>query len=271
MLADQLEATRAGHPDSIRRGHEIQLRELKKVFRSRDGSETVAVTNTTQTIAAGEFVSIVGPSGCGKSTIMRLIAGLIAPTEGSVTLGGTLVTEPSPAIGIAFQRPVLLPWLTVNQNIALPAELEGRWSKQKIAERLATLLDLVRLTGTGTRQPAELSGGMQQRVSIARALMTDPEVLLMDEPFGALDALTREHMNDELLSIWERTRATVVFITHDIAEAVYLSDRVLVMSTNPGLVIANIPIDLPRPRTALVRGNPEFVRAGMEIRSLISH
>lgn len=254
-----------------RLGFEIGLNNLRKVFVSRDGSETVAVDDTTVEIAASQFVSIVGPSGCGKSTIMRMIAGLIAPTSGSVMLGGKIVVEPSPAIGIAFQRPVLLPWLTVNENVALPAQLEKRWDQQEIAERAEALLAMVKLSGTGSRYPSELSGGMQQRVSIARSLMTDPDVILMDEPFGALDALTREHMNDELLAIWETRKATAVFITHDIAEAVYLSDRVLVMSTQPGQIIADIAVDLPRPRRDDVRGDPRFVRFGMDIRTLIPH
>jgi NitT/TauT family transport system ATP-binding protein len=252
-------------------GREIALDGLRKVFRSRDGSDTVAVADIKQFIASGAFVSIVGPSGCGKSTILRMIAGLIAPTEGRVLLSGELVNEPSPEIGIAFQRPVLLPWLTVRRNVSLPAELAGRWNKNEIAERVDRLLELVRLPAVGTRLPSELSGGMQQRVAIARALMTDPGVILMDEPFGALDALTREHLNEELLAIWERTRATVVFITHDIGEAVYLSDRVLVMSSRPGRVIADITIPLPRPRENSMRGATEFVQASMQIRALIPH
>jgi len=257
--------------DAANIGRPVTLDRVKKVFKSRDGGETVAVTDTTQTIRGGEFVSIVGPSGCGKSTILRMIAGLIAPSEGSIVLAGETVTRPSSAIGIAFQRPVLLPWYTVKQNVALPAELEGRWSSKEIETRVERLLELVRLPALGTRFPSELSGGMQQRVAIARALVTEPEVLLMDEPFGALDALTREHLNEELLGIWERQRATVVFITHDIGEAVYLSDRVLVMSTRPGRVIADIPIDLPRPRRPEMRAADPYVQASMEIRALIPH
>jgi len=252
-------------------GRAVTLDGVTKVFKSRDGGETVAVTDTTQTICAGEFVSIVGPSGCGKSTILRMIAGLIMPSKGRILLAGDVVTEPSSAVGIAFQRPVLLPWYTVAQNIALPAELEQRWSRQDIKARVDRLLDLVRLPALGTRFPAELSGGMQQRVAIARALVTEPDVLLMDEPFGALDALTREHLNEELLSIWERQRSTVLFITHDIGEAVYLSDRVLVMTTRPGQIIADIPIALPRPRRSEMRAEDAYVRASMEIRGLIPH
>jgi len=252
-------------------GRAVTLDGITKVFNSRDGGETVAVTDTTQTIHPGEFVSIVGPSGCGKSTILRMIAGLIQPTEGRILLADDVITGPSPAIGVAFQRPVLLPWYTVAQNIALPAELEGRWSRKDIDARVERLLELVRLPALGTRFPVELSGGMQQRVAIARALVTEPDVLLMDEPFGALDALTREHLNEELLSIWERQRSTVLFITHDIGEAVYLSDRVLVMSTRPGRIIADIAIALPRPRRSEMRAEDVYVRSSMEIRALIPH
>lgn len=260
----------AGLPTSSK-ASPIHVSALTKVFRTRTGDEVMALADTTFKIAGGEFVSIVGPSGCGKSTVMRIIAGLIDASKGAVLLGKDVVTAPSREIGIAFQKAVLLPWLTVARNIALPAELEGRKSKAEIAARVEQLLAMVRLTGVGQRYPGELSGGMQQRVSIARALMTEPSVLLMDEPFGALDALTREHMHDELLAIWEYSHPTVVFITHDIAEAVYLSDRVLVMAARPGRVVADIRIDLPRPRQADIRGEARFARLGAEIRALIPH
>lgn len=252
-------------------GRGIRVERARKLFRGKDARETTALTETSFDIPDGEFVSLVGPSGCGKSTLLRVIAGLLPATSGKVLVGEQSLSGPSSQIGIAFQRPVLLPWLTVGGNIALPAELEGRWSRPEIAQRIDTLLGTVRLTGQLDRMPHELSGGMQQRVAIARALMTDPGVLLMDEPFGALDALTREHLNDELLTIWERTRPTVVFVTHDIPEAVYLSDRVLVMAAYPGRVIADIPITLDRPRQEATRGEPEFARLGAEIRALISH
>ena len=249
----------------------IDVSAVSKTFPTRDGGDTLALSDTSFKVRAGAFVSLVGPSGCGKSTLLRLIAGLLRPSLGCVVLGGKQVAEPSPDIGIAFQRPVLLPWLTVRGNVALPAELEGRLRPREIAARVDALLQVVRLTGSGDRVPGELSGGMQQRVAIARALMTDPGVLLMDEPFGALDALTREHLNDELLDIWARNRPTVVFVTHDIPEAVYLSDRVLVMAARPGRVIADIAVALPRPRSAATRAHPEFARLGAEIRALITH
>jgi NitT/TauT family transport system ATP-binding protein len=250
---------------------QIDVSAVSKTFQTRDGGQTIALSGTSFKVEAGAFVSLVGPSGCGKSTLLRMIAGLIPPTLGCVMLGPNQVTEPSQTVGIAFQRPVLLPWLTVRGNIALPAELAGRLTKQQIATRVDQLLDIVRLTGNGARMPGELSGGMQQRVAIARALMTEPEVLLMDEPFGALDALTREHLNDELLEIWDRNRSTVIFVTHDINEAVYLSDRVVVMAARPGRVIAYIPITLPRPRADATRLHPDFATIGAEIRRLIGH
>jgi NitT/TauT family transport system ATP-binding protein len=249
----------------------IGISAVSKVFPTRDGGRTTALSNTSFKIRAGEFVSLVGPSGCGKSTLLRMIAGLSPPTFGAVILGTKSVSGPSPEVGIAFQRPVLLPWLTVRGNIALPAELEGSRSKAEIAVRTDALLEVVRLSGNGDRMPNELSGGMQQRVAIARALMTDPGVLLMDEPFGALDALTREYLNDELLDIWGRNHPTVVFVTHDIPEAVYLSDRVLVMAARPGRVIADIAVTLPRPRNASTRVHPDFARVGAEIRAMIAH
>lgn len=179
----------------------INVSAISKTFKSRNGEEVVALADTDFKLYPGEFVSIVGPSGCGKSTVMRIIAGLIEPTKGAVFLNGKVIDAPSKNVGIAFQRPVLLPWLTVAKNIALPTELAGSTPKAKIEERVNSLLDMIKLPGSGSRYPSELSGGMQQRVSIARALMADPSVLLMDEPFGALDALTREHMHDELLGI----------------------------------------------------------------------
>lgn len=249
----------------------ISVAGVTKVFKTRVGEEVVALADTSFELAGGEFVSIVGPSGCGKSTVMRIVAGLVSPSQGSVRLNGKTVTAPSPDIGIAFQKAVLLPWLTAAKNIALPAELEGRLSRAEIDKRVTDLLQMVRLGGNGNSYPSELSGGMQQRVSIARALMTEPSVILMDEPFGALDAITREHLHDELLAVWQHSRPTVIFITHDISEAVYLSDRVMVMAARPGCMIEDIKIDLPRPRRAELRGDPRFAAIGARIRALIPH
>jgi NitT/TauT family transport system ATP-binding protein len=260
----------SGAKDEGRRGRDIRVSAVKKIFDSKSG-KTLAVDSTSFQIKAEQFVSIVGPSGCGKSTLMRMIGGLTSLTEGEVRLDEHRVFEPSPEVGIAFQRPVLLPWLTVARNIAMPAELEGKWRRDEIERRVDMLLDMVRLPGSQQRYPRELSGGMQQRVAIARALMTEPSVILMDEPFGALDALTREHLHDELLAIWERNKATIIFITHDISEAVYLSDRVLVMAAHPGRVIADIAVDLPRPRGPATRGMSEFAAIGNSVRALIRH
>jgi NitT/TauT family transport system ATP-binding protein len=244
---------------------------VSKVFETRDGGQITALQDTHITLEAGQFVSVVGPSGCGKSTLLRLIAGLSSATSGRIQIGSETVSRPSPKVGIAFQQSVLLPWYSVAVNIALPARMQRRMSKAEITRRTDQLLDMVKLGGLGNKYPSELSGGMQQRVAIARSLVTDPSIVLMDEPFGALDALTREHMNDELLRVWELTRCTVFFITHDIAEAVYMSDRVVVMSSRPGRVIADITIDLPRPRTDETRAEPRYVELTTEIRSLINH
>jgi NitT/TauT family transport system ATP-binding protein len=253
------------------KGKQIGVTDVSKTFVTRDGKEVVALDRTSFQIAGGEFVSVVGPSGCGKSTVMRIIAGLIKQSAGSARLGDRQISGVSREIGIAFQKSVLLPWLNIRRNIALPAELEGGWKEEDLSRRVDELLKIIRLEGIADRYPNELSGGMQQRVSIARSLMCDPSVLLMDEPFGALDALTREHMHDELLSIWNKSRPTVVFITHDISEAIYLSDRILVMAARPGRIIADIKVNLPRDRTPDLRGTPEFGSLGAEVRSLIAH
>jgi NitT/TauT family transport system ATP-binding protein len=210
----------------------------------------LAIQNASFTVADGEFVSIIGPSGCGKSTMLRLLADLLQPTSGRITLN-----DQSPAkmrrarqIGFVFQDAALMPWRSSLGNVMLPLQVMGKAGKdgKTKAERM---LQLVGLGDFASKRPTELSGGMRQRVSIARALTYEPQVLLMDEPFGALDQLTRDEMNQELLRIWETNRITLVFVTHSIAEAVYLSDRVLVMSPRPGTIRASLPINLPRPRT----------------------
>jgi NitT/TauT family transport system ATP-binding protein len=221
---------------------------LHKRFRSKDGGDVIALHDVNFAVRQGEFVTVVGPSGCGKSTLLRILAGLARASEGSVVLGGREVTAPTRDVGVVFQSPVLLPWRTVLQNVLVPAEIQGRDPKVS-KERAMHYLQLVGLENFATKYPSELSGGMQQRVGIARALVNDPLLLLMDEPFGALDAMTRESMNLELLKLKERTGATIMLVTHSIPEAVFLGDRVVVMSPRPGRVTQVVAVDLPNPRT----------------------
>jgi NitT/TauT family transport system ATP-binding protein len=220
-------------------------------------------------LAPGEFVSLIGPSGCGKSTLLRVIGDLLEPTEGSVTINGKPARQARKDgdYGIVFQDAVLFDWRTVARNIALPLEMLG-WERGRRRERVAEMLDLVELGGFAEHHPWQLSGGMQQRVAIARALAFEPALLLMDEPFGALDEMTRERLNLELLSIWQQLGSTVVFVTHSISEAVFLSSRVVVMSPRPGRIAGVVEIDLPYPRTAETREDPRFfelVTAGREL------
>jgi NitT/TauT family transport system ATP-binding protein len=223
-------------------------------------------------IAPQEFVSLIGPSGCGKSTLLRIIGDLIQPSSGEVLVNG----KPAPQArrdrdyGIVFQDPVLYDWRTVQKNIALPLELSG-WSRQKRQQRVAEMLQLVELTGFAGHHPWQLSGGMQQRVAIARALSFSPALLLMDEPFGALDEMTRERLNDELLRIWQASGSTVVFVTHSIAEAVYLSTRVVVMSARPGRIAGIVDVDLTHPRTIDTREEPRFFELVTQVRELLRH
>ena len=205
----------------------------------------------------GEFLSIVGPSGCGKSTLMLIAAGLVMPTSGAVRIGGVQVTKPYANVGVAFQDPTLYEWRRVLENVLLPVEIQRR-ELGPFRQRARELLGLVGLEGFERKYPFELSGGMRQRVALCRALVHDPPLLLLDEPFGALDALSRDQLNVELQSIWQRNRKTVLLITHSIQEAVFLSDRVVVMSPRPGRVGKIICIDLPRPRTFDLAEAPEF-------------
>jgi len=219
---------------------------LQMVFPSPD-SPLEALAEASFSVAPNEFVSIIGPSGCGKSTLLRILGGLVSPTRGRVLLEGVPLSRPQRKIGFVFQHANLMPWRSALRNVMLPLEIQG--VPRAESERLARqLLDLVGLGGFTEALPRDLSGGMQQRVGLARALVHDPEVLLLDEPFGALDALTRERMNRELLRIWQMRRKTVLMVTHDIQEAVFLSDRVLVMTPLPGRVKREVVIDLPRPR-----------------------
>lgn len=247
----------------------IQISGLAKSYQAADGNPVQALRELNLEVETGSFVSIVGPSGCGKSTLLKIVAGLLDHTEGEVLLHGQPINGPHHDIGVVFQQPTLLPWLTVLDNVLLPARVQRRKGPE-IVQRAKQLLEMVGLGGFERKYPNELSGGMQQRAGIVRALVTDPHLLLMDEPFGALDALTREQMNDELQNIWMQQRKTVFFITHSIPEAVYLSDRVLVMSERPGRIIADIPIELERPRRLETTGTPEFSEYATRIRALLN-
>jgi len=226
--------------------------------RQRTGDELVAVDGVDLNVSQGEFVAIVGPSGCGKTTFLNAVDGLIPLASGSLVLNDREITAPGPDRAMVFQQPSLLPWRTVMGNVIYGIEMQHRAGREsrEIAKRL---IDLVGLGGFADSWPSELSGGMQQRVNLARALATDPELLLLDEPFASLDAQTRETMQQELTRIWGETRKTAIFITHDIAEAVYLADRVIVFTARPGRVKLDVKIDLPRPRDLRLKREVEFV------------
>jgi NitT/TauT family transport system ATP-binding protein len=223
----------------------IQVRRLRKTYRSADGGEVLALDGVDLSVGPAEFVTVVGPSGCGKSTLLYVLGGFIAATSGEVLVDGAPVAGPGVDRGVVFQEYALFPWLTVHQNITYGLEMKGvpRAERDRIARRYVKLIGLEGFEG---RFPRELSGGMKQRVAIARTLAYEPDILLLDEPFGALDAQTRELMQDELLRIWQATRKSVVMITHDVSEAVYLSQRVLVMSRRPGRILAEFPVALDR-------------------------
>jgi NitT/TauT family transport system ATP-binding protein len=214
----------------------------------RTGVPVRALEDVSLTVAPGEFVSFVGASGSGKSTLLKIVAGLLRPTAGTVAVDGKAVERPRPSVGIMFQQPELFPWRSALENTLLPIDVR-RQRRSDHVDRAREILALVGLAGFEHAYPRELSGGMQQRVALSRTLMADPTLLLMDEPFGALDELTRERLDFELLRIWEQQRKTVLFVTHSVAEAVLLSDRVVVLASNPGRVVEILPIDLPRPRT----------------------
>jgi NitT/TauT family transport system ATP-binding protein len=221
-------------------------------------------------IGEREFISLIGPSGCGKSTLLRIIGDLIHPSTGDVVVNGKTAHQARADrdYGIVFQDAVLFDWRTVAKNIGLPLEMMG-WDRRRRSQRVKEMVDLVELTGFEGHHPWQLSGGMQQRVSIARALSFDPPLLLMDEPFGALDEMTRERLNLELLRIWEASGSTVVFVTHSISEAVFLSTRVVVMSARPGRIVGVVDVDLPQPRTSETREDPGFAELVREVRRLL--
>jgi NitT/TauT family transport system ATP-binding protein len=246
----------------------ITVENVSVVFNSRDGA-VEALRDVSFEAQRGEFFSIVGPSGCGKTTLLRAIVGLLMPSRGRIEVNGSPVIGPTPNAGIVFQNPVLMAWRTVLDNVLLQAEVR-RLNLGEYRPRALQLLKMVGLEGFETKYPYQLSGGMQQRASICRALIHDPPLLLMDEPFGALDALTRERMNLELLGIWQESRKTVVLITHSIPEAVFLSDRVAVMSPRPGHLLQIVPIRLPRPRTMQTMETPEFAGSVAGIRRLLT-
>ena len=254
---------------------EVTIRDLGKVYSSRGGEDVVALEGVSADIASGEFVTLVGPSGCGKSTLLDILARLIPQTSGSVSFGnGDAPAASSTRVGLVFQKPVLLPWRTAVENVYLPAQLgkepPERSQGTQLRERADELLELVGLSHFAEKYPWELSGGMQQRVSIARALLLDAEVMCMDEPFAALDEFTREQMHIELLRVWERQGFTGIFVTHNIFESAFLSDRVLVMTPRPGRVVAEVSIDLPRPRDKGMIGTVGFSENVRRIRDVMS-
>ena len=238
----------------------ISARSIEMVFAGREEPQVV-LDGVDLDVPAGRFVTLLGPSGCGKSTLLKIIGGLLTPTSGTVEIGGRPAAEAIKAreIGLVFQRPALLPWKSALANVAFINEIiGGRAARAEALERAEEMLELVGLGHAKHKLPSELSGGMAQRVSIARALAMDPDILLMDEPFGALDAITRDRMNASLLDIWAKTSKTIVFVTHSISEAVFLSDEVHVMEAHPGRIAESLTIDLPRPRTPETLEHPRF-------------
>lgn len=258
-MLDVLKYQRPGAPKSSTGKGAIQISDVAITF-GHGAATHVAVETTSLRIEPGEFVCILGPSGCGKSTLLNAVAGYVQPTSGEVRVDGDLVRKPGPERGMVFQQYSLLPWKTVHDNVAFGPLMAGA-SRSEAGATANTFLNMVGLKKFGNRYPAELSGGMQQRVGIARALANYPSVLLMDEPFGALDAQTRLMMQESLLEIWRKFGITVLFVTHDVDEAVFLADRVLVMSAAPGRVIEDLRPNLPRPRTPDIAALPAYVAA----------
>ena len=234
----------------------LSIEKLSVIYASARGKLT-AIQDLSLSVTNGQFVAVLGPSGCGKSTLLNIASGLLSPSGGLVSIQGKPVTGPRPDVGIVFQQPTLLPWKSVIENVLVPVQAMGMKVSEHM-ERARSLIKMVRLEGFENHYPNELSGGMQQRVGIARGFMHDPQLLLMDEPFAALDAMTREHMTDELQSMWMQSGKSVLFITHSIPEAVYLADRVVVLSARPGTVVDVIDVPIPRPRTLETLSSPEF-------------
>jgi len=243
----------------------VKISDITRRFTRDDGESVLAIDNVNLSIDDDEFISFVGPSGCGKTTLLRIIAGLDQSSTGEVMVDGSRILGPGPKVGMVFQEYSLFPWRTVLDNIAFGLEMRGI-SKQDRYEIARRYISLVGLEQFEQSYPYELSGGMRQRVAIARALANDPDLLLMDEPFGALDAQTRNKMQTELLTIWERSKKTILFVTHSVDEAVYLSDRIVVMSPRPGRIRSVVPVTIPRPR---IRTAPEFGELRRDVLSLI--
>jgi NitT/TauT family transport system ATP-binding protein len=244
----------------------VEVRDVSLTFETADG-KVDALSNVNLQVADGEFVSFIGPSGCGKTTMLRVIADLQQPSSGTLLVNGMSAEQArlERRYGYVFQAPALFPWRTIEKNIKLPLEIMG-FSDSEQRQRAARYLALVNLTGFERKFPWQLSGGMQQRVSIARALSFDPELLLMDEPFGALDEIVRDHLNEQLLQLWDKTGKTVLFVTHSIPEAVFLSTKIVVMSPRPGRIIDIIDCNFPRTRTLEIRETPEFLKIAQRVR-----
>ncbi|HEY6834119.1 MAG TPA: ABC transporter ATP-binding protein [Pseudolabrys sp.] len=246
---------------------DIQVEDVSMVFHGR-GESVIALEKVSLHVATGQFAAIIGPSGCGKSTLLRLVADVMQPFAGKVTVGNDTprAARQAHSLGFVFQGATLLPWRTVKQNIELPLDVVGRGSKRRSTRSTEELIDLVGLKGFDAALPHELSGGMQQRVAIARALILTPDVLLLDEPFGALDEITRQRMNLELLRIWAESGTTALLVTHSIAEAVFMSDQVHVMSARPGRIVSVVDVPLPRPRRLDMMRTPEFFECVNRVR-----
>ena len=247
-------------------GELIQFKRVSQFFASRDSRPTQALSGVSLNIAAGEFVCLIGPSGCGKTTLMHLLAGFVQPTDGAVSFQGKAVTAPGPERGVVFQEYALFPWMTARQNVEFGLRAQ-KVEKEERTRRAALALERVHLLHAADRFPHELSGGMRQRVAVARSLVVEPQVLLMDEPFAAVDAMTRASLQQDLLRLWRDTGVSVLFVTHNIDEAIFLAQRVVVMAAHPGAVRADIAIDLPYPRH---RGSVEFARQYEQIEASMS-
>ena len=266
VTAQKKPMAEATSPDAADRRTVIEAGNLSLTFQTADGP-VYALSEVDLTVKHGDFVSLIGPSGCGKTTLLRVIADLEQPTSGTVTVNGVSPDKArrDRAYGYVFQAPALYAWRTIERNVTLPLEIMGVDAAER-RRRVEHYLDLVNLSGFEKKYPWQLSGGMQQRASIARALSFDPEVLLMDEPFGALDEIVRDHLNEQLLRLWDKTDKTVVFVTHSIPEAVFLSTRIVVMSPRPGRIIDVIETDFARDRTLDIRETPEFLEVAHRVR-----